>query len=435
MPDRPKPIDREASFELHELFFSSTDRRGVIRDGNDVFVRISGYPMERLVGSPHNIIRHPDMPRSVFQLLWEYIQSGKRCVAYVKNMAADGRYYWVCALVAPICGGYLSIRLKPSSPLFDTIRSLYVEMLQAEQTAQTQGQTRPQMMAAGRARLEQAVRQLGYDDYSGLMDTMLLTEVLSRRSRLAGRGHSVEVHPHCRGLRQQMRMLLDQVEGLLGLQKTIREQTTFVQKLGGELQRLSINAQIRAAGLNHQGAALQVVAEQMTRSAALIGSATEALGSQMAGMNELLNSVAARFAIGDLSVEMMSQFLSESSCGSVRSRLDELAEVVQSNIDDACQAAGESTAGLGELYRRLDAFVKEIRTLEILHVTGKVESVRADEGRRVSLVFEEVNQTTTKARSEMARLIDRIEQVQLRLPDRQGIHHDLQKLQALAQAA
>src|SRR4051812_27090860 len=93
------PRDVESPFGIEELFYSTTDRKGVILHGNDVFVRVSKHARERLVGSPHNIIRHPDMPRAAFRLVWETILSGSPVVAYVKNMAANGDYYWVTALI------------------------------------------------------------------------------------------------------------------------------------------------------------------------------------------------------------------------------------------------------------------------------------------------------------------------------------------------
>ena len=99
------PRPQERAFGPHELFFSTTDRKGIIRSGNQVFVRVSGHPLETLLGAPHNIIRHPDMPRAVFQLLWSYLDQGKPFAGFVKNMAADGCYYWVMALVVPIDGG------------------------------------------------------------------------------------------------------------------------------------------------------------------------------------------------------------------------------------------------------------------------------------------------------------------------------------------
>ena len=115
------PIPVERPFAVHEIFFSTTDRKGIIRSGNRVFTRVSGYTNEELVGAPHNIVRHPDMPRVVFQLLWTEIGAGRSIAAYVKNMASDGSYYWVLATAMPVGDGYLSVRLKPTSPLLATV--------------------------------------------------------------------------------------------------------------------------------------------------------------------------------------------------------------------------------------------------------------------------------------------------------------------------
>ncbi len=90
--------DLEVPFDFDELFFSRTDKRGKIRSGNSVFHRISRFEWDELLGKPHNVIRHPDMPRGVFWLMWERIRRGLPTSAYVKNRAKDGRHYWVYAI-------------------------------------------------------------------------------------------------------------------------------------------------------------------------------------------------------------------------------------------------------------------------------------------------------------------------------------------------
>ena len=125
-------VNSPRTFEPWELFFSTTDQKGVITSCNDVFVRVSGYPAEDLLGKPHSIIRHPDMPRCVFKLLWDYLLSGKAIGAYVKNLASTGEYYWVYALVTPIDDGYLSIRVKPVSAYFAKVEGLYKQLLATE---------------------------------------------------------------------------------------------------------------------------------------------------------------------------------------------------------------------------------------------------------------------------------------------------------------
>jgi aerotaxis receptor len=136
-PDFPvearKTSAGEVSFAAGEMFFSRTDRRGVIQTGNSVFARLSGYDWGELTGAPHKIIRHADMPKGVFQLMWDRLKAGQPTGCYVKNRSKDGRYYWVFALVAPCGDGYLSERIKPSSPLFDQVRDMYKSLLEEEQ--------------------------------------------------------------------------------------------------------------------------------------------------------------------------------------------------------------------------------------------------------------------------------------------------------------
>ena len=85
-----------------EVIISRTDLKGVITYVNDTFAKISGYAPEELIGKPHNILRHPDMPRSTFKDLWETIKAEKTWEGYVKNMRKDRGYYWVYAIVSGV---------------------------------------------------------------------------------------------------------------------------------------------------------------------------------------------------------------------------------------------------------------------------------------------------------------------------------------------
>lgn len=131
---KPQPTQTESPFLAHEMFFSLTDLKGIIEAGNEIFVRVSGYSKEFLIGKPHNVIRHPDMPRAVFRLLWSTIQAGKPIAAYVKNIDATGRYYWVLACVFPVDGRYLSLRIKPSSTTLGVVSELYSKVSSFEKT-------------------------------------------------------------------------------------------------------------------------------------------------------------------------------------------------------------------------------------------------------------------------------------------------------------
>lgn len=85
-----------------ELIVSRTDLNGKITYANETFAQISGYEIDELIGKPHNIVRHPDMPHSIFKTLWETIQRGEMWKGYVKNLRKDGGYYWVYAEVSGV---------------------------------------------------------------------------------------------------------------------------------------------------------------------------------------------------------------------------------------------------------------------------------------------------------------------------------------------
>ncbi len=93
--DRPNPIDREILITEEEILISVTDPKGIITEANDIFTKIAGYSEDELMGASHNVIRHPDMPKIMFKIVWEHIMDKENVMAVVKNLAKDGRYYWV----------------------------------------------------------------------------------------------------------------------------------------------------------------------------------------------------------------------------------------------------------------------------------------------------------------------------------------------------
>ncbi len=92
----------ETEVPQDELIISRTDLHGIITYANETFARISGYEVDELIGKPHNILRHPDMPRSLFKELWETIKAEKIWKGYVKNLRKDRGYYWVYAEISGV---------------------------------------------------------------------------------------------------------------------------------------------------------------------------------------------------------------------------------------------------------------------------------------------------------------------------------------------
>jgi PAS domain S-box-containing protein len=133
-----RPTGVECFFSEDEIIVSKTDARGIITYANDVFQRVAGYTEEELLGQPHNLIRHPEMPQSVFRYLWLTIAAGKEVFAYVVNQARNGDHYWVFAHVTPTFDstgritGYHSNRRVPSRAAIEKIRPIYALLLAEE---------------------------------------------------------------------------------------------------------------------------------------------------------------------------------------------------------------------------------------------------------------------------------------------------------------
>lgn len=132
------PTGVERKLGEDEIIVSKTDLKGRITYGNEVFVRISGFEEETLLGAPHSILRHPDMPRAVFKLLWDTIAAGEEIFAYVVNLSRNGDHYWVFAHVTPSFDargkivGYHSNRRMPRPEALAKVRPLYAALLAAE---------------------------------------------------------------------------------------------------------------------------------------------------------------------------------------------------------------------------------------------------------------------------------------------------------------
>jgi len=158
------PTGVERVMRENDFIVSKTNPKGIITYGNPIFIEFSGYTERELIGTQHNIIRHPDMPRSAFKLAWDTIQSGKEFFGYVKNMSKDGAYYWVFTHIAPDFGngreilGFTSVRRCPSREAIAKITPVYQQMLQAERAAGARD-----AIAAGTEVLVNLLKQTGMD--------------------------------------------------------------------------------------------------------------------------------------------------------------------------------------------------------------------------------------------------------------------------------
>ena len=134
---KPEVIDEEYHFEGRAIV-SETDTKGVITFANRKFCEISGYSQDELVGQPHNIIRHPDMPRAAFAQMWKEVQSGHTWHGLVKNLRKDGRYYWVETEISPVFDdnnvitGYIAARKPAARKDIEEAQILYAKIRETE---------------------------------------------------------------------------------------------------------------------------------------------------------------------------------------------------------------------------------------------------------------------------------------------------------------
>ena len=164
----PIPNNKEHNVSADAFLVSKTDIHGKITYCNEPFMKIVGASEQELLGKPHNIIRHPDMPRIVFKLLWDKVKNKEEIFAYVKNLSFDGGYYWVYANVTASTDpsgkiiGYYSVRRKANPKALEIIQPLYTKLLELEKTGG---------MEASQAYLTDVLNQKGVS-YEELSNTL-----------------------------------------------------------------------------------------------------------------------------------------------------------------------------------------------------------------------------------------------------------------------
>ncbi len=135
---KPKIIEEEYILKPHTYIMSKTDKRGRIVYVNDDFEEVSGYSKKELIGESHNIIRHPDMPKVIFKILWESILAKKNITLLIKNLRKDGKYYWVITdfeVVTDERGNIINFYAYRKAPPRDSIKEiekLYKELSEIE---------------------------------------------------------------------------------------------------------------------------------------------------------------------------------------------------------------------------------------------------------------------------------------------------------------
>ncbi len=419
-PQRPAPVparDQERRLRPDELFFSTTDAKGVITAGNRVFSKVACYPLDVLIGRAHNVVRHPDMPRAVFQLLWDELSADRPVAAYVKNLAADGAYYWVLASVVPITGGYLSVRLAPAAEPFAAAKAVYADLVALEREIEGDDvRKRKQSIAASGARLGELLSAAGFADYRAFMQTALLAEVVGRADALA-EGHQQALatappgsSPFVRGILGSYQLIAGFFGDLIGdlaryanVADALGQHSTYLSRMGEDIQLFALNAQIGASRLGPQGAALDAVArlltEQSHATSPLVGVVAQQAASVVAEIHEMTFQLALMTIQSEMIAVFAKELADDPDGGRAAGRyIAALTDALSRETDKAVASLNAVSRQLRDVLAHVALIANGLRRLARLSLNGRVELANVPDADAIGALFTDIAQQVDQAR-------------------------------------
>lgn len=411
---RPVPVDRERPFSLPELFFSTTDFKAIIRSGNDVFLRVANYSREELVGRNHNVVRHPDMPRSVFEVFWRYLKAKKPIAAFVKNLASDGHYYWVLATTVPLPDGYLSVRMKPTTEYFEAAKKIYKKVKAVED--QIEGgnvRRRKEAIEAGVQEIVRLLNEAGFPDYDTFMHQALVAEVTTRQAAMdrwdrltpsTDPAVSMALRA-CQNAEHQLDNLVRNLEGFSRLSDELHEKSRFVLGLAEEIRLFALNVVLASSRLGGDGAALGAVAEILGRRSDEAEPAIRALNEALDEAVSLIGVMGFRIALSKLQTEMVSIFLGElRNSGRINSERAKDLQDLTIALSDGADELRESMRRFEECLIHVDLKARDVdsqlRVVRALEVNGRVEGARLEDN-QIADLFLTIAKQVGQARDEL----------------------------------
>jgi PAS domain S-box-containing protein len=378
-------VTTEAKFDINELFFSITDQESTILSGNEVFIRISGYTKEEAIGRYHNIVRHPDMPRVIFKVVWDYLNAGKPIVGYVKNRSKNGNYYWVLAAIFPLKDRYVSIRIKPTTRLFTVIQKLYPVLLEAE--------NRGGMEESG-AMIPDLLNDLGYSDYTEFMSDALLHELQERQKLISSvsshekRADDTPLSQRLQSVQRYTQTLMraydvwfDKINTFIEIKSTFEAKSLVLRHVAREVVFLSLNASVSSYKIECGGETFGILARDIRTNAKendiLIAHIDTQVHSLSNSLNELIFSVSGI----RLQTEVLSYFIEELLCENCKVQHHEIENNMDSLIALVDEYSEKSTAlqyqidrQLQETLKYLDQLEQQMMYLGYIQVYGMIEA-------------------------------------------------------------
>jgi PAS domain S-box-containing protein len=407
------PTGKAQTFDVTETFFSTTDERGVITAGNGVFSRTSGYALAELVGQPHNLIRHPDMPRLVFRQLWTTIRDGKSFMGYVKNQARNGDHYWVFAIVVPIPTGFLSVRIKPTSPLLGTVEAIYRRLAAHETAATNGGATASQAADVARDLLASELKTLGFATYDEFSHHALNTEIKSRDAEISRqslrlfpaaiaerKGNDIQhllgiLYTQTLAVYADINALFASLDGFIAACRGIQARKDSVQGIAEDFRLNALNAQIAAQPLGSDGVTLGTVAQILNRHGVSLSTNVSRLAEGILHTTTAVADVASNLSAARIQVEMLLTYVAEiaesrhnrAEVHQLRSITEDLGSGFVSTIERAFRAVETLQRRLPEVLAAKELLRKDIVFLHVAQISGLTEVSRLRDAQGLHTTF------------------------------------------------
>ncbi len=419
---RPTPVNAESRFNFNELFFSVTDSKSTITYANQVFVRISKYEEDIIIGQLHKLIRHPDMPRAVFYEFWNHLEANRPVAAYVKNMAKDGSFYWVMALAFPCDGGYLSVRLKPGSEFFERIKEVYQDVLAHEKSTGASGDKR-KAMHKGHTLLLSKIQELGFATYDEFMWNALQREIQFREDHLHTSENQTNITDdhipeELIGVEHVLQNLVQELGKLRQIHESLVGHSDHILKLSRSVLLLSKNAQISSSKLDRDDRSISVVAEKMGEQSLSGEKQLVQMQKNIFELSELIGKLNFNIISSKLQVEMTGNFLNEQQESNSANTDQIISTEKATNLlyNSFIPTINTIQTDLGKLPGHLKKLLSGVREIErfllvlrFIHIKGKVEIARMNqEGNSFANTFNELINEVNSAETRLEKLSETV---------------------------
>lgn len=440
VPGMILPSGEQHEVGVDELFFSTTDAKGVIEEANSVFVRLSRWPREQLIGAAHNIIRHQMMPGGAFRLMWQTLESGRPFAAYVHNLANNGSRYDVFATITPLDDGYLSVRTRPMCPVpFGAAEQIYKEALAVEMIAKADGANRHEAATVGAEKLAELLNAAGFNSYEDFMLETLPAEIEAREKA----GH---VMPECNaeGVYGEMLQTVGQLHQQLGVAmsdlQNLKDQSTQLQEASDVLRGI-LEATNEVSEAVNQLPSDSIEKRTLTMPLTLWSSMDAEIRGLTDELTETLKETSStashtrfRIALARLHATMIGNFVAELVTDPTASEITSNIGLLTRAISQAIQELNEQASNYSQQSKKATDNARQVAGLLQMLVDLLGSWVAGNEGRELPAEVADIAPKISEQVERSKQVIEKLESISgpSELPDADQMNQTVEAMRQIA---